>query len=297
MKLEGIEAFVATATTGSISEAARRLGQAKSVVSERLSELERAVGACLIQRTTRKHTLTEDGERFLPRARRILEEAMQARSEIAERQGTLSGTLRISAPVSFGYLHLGPALYAFLARHPQIDLTLDLDDRFVDVAADGYDAVIRHGPIADARLVAKRLATTRRVLVASPDYLDRNGIPASVAELGAHRGILYTMREADWRLAETGGWTVIRPHACLRVNNGLVMRDAAIAGLGIALLPVFFVQAELAAGTLRRIDVGAQPEGAELFVCYSLARSASAKVTMLINWLRDTFGNPPYWDL
>lgn len=296
MKLDGIAAFVTTAETGSISEAARRLGLAKSVASERLAELERTLGACLIQRTTRKLTLTADGERFLPRAQRILAEAREATAEIVERSGTLAGPLRLSAPVSFGYLHLGPALYTFLAEHPRIELTLDLDDRFVEVAADGYDAVIRHGPIADTRLVAKRLATTRRVLVASPAYLARHGTPGTLAELEAHKGVLYTNREADWRFAGPGGWQVVRPHTCLRVNNGLVMRGAALAGLGITLLPTFFVHAELTAGTLVELTVGADAEGAELFVCYPLTRSAPVKVTALIDWLRHSFGDPPYWE-
>ncbi len=162
MKLEGITAFVTIAERGSISEAARRLGLAKSVVSERLADLERSLGARLVQRTTRKLSLTEDGHSFLLRARRILHEAAEARSEVSERRGTLVGPMRIAAPVGFGILHLGPAICAFLARHPGIDLTLELDDRFVDAAADGFDAVLRHGPIADNRLIARRLATSRR---------------------------------------------------------------------------------------------------------------------------------------
>jgi DNA-binding transcriptional LysR family regulator len=145
MKLDGIAAFVATAEAGSISAAARRLGNAKSVVSERLAELERSLGTRLIQRTTRKLSLTEDGHTFLARAQRILFEASEAAAEMAERRGTLVGPLRISAPVGFGVLHLGPAIYRFLAAHPGIDLALELDDGFVDAAADGFDAVLRHG--------------------------------------------------------------------------------------------------------------------------------------------------------
>ncbi len=296
MKLEGIAAFVAAAETGSVSAAAQRLGHAKSVVSERLAELERSLGALLIQRTTRKLSLTQDGTRFLPRAQRILLEVREAASEIAERSGTLAGPLRISAPVGFGLLHLGPALYPFLAEHPGIDLTLDLDDRFVEAAADGYDAVIRHGPINDTRLIAKRLASTRRILVASPTYLERHGRPASLACLEAHDGIIYANREADWRFAGPDGWTVVRPRACLRVNNGLIMRGAAVAGLGMTLLPTFFVHAELEAGSLVHVDVSAEAEGAELFVCYPRASSAPAKVAALIDWLRRSFGNPPYWE-
>lgn len=297
MKLEGIAAFAAVAEAGSISAAARRLGLAKSVVSERLAELERSFGTQLVQRTTRKLSLTEDGLGLLPRAQRILLETREAAEEIAQRSGTLTGALRISAPVSFGILHLGPALYRFLAHHPGVELTLELDDRFVDAAADGFDAVIRHGPVADTRLVARRLATTRRVLVASPAYMERAGTPVSLACLSTHRGILYTNREADWRFAGPDGWTVVRPRHALRVNNGLIMRDAALAGLGLALLPTFFVHAEIAAGTLVRIALPMEAEGAELFVCHPRARSASAKVAALIDWLRQALGNPPYWDL
>jgi DNA-binding transcriptional LysR family regulator len=164
MELEGLAVFSAVAEAGSISEAARRLDLPKSVVSERLADLERELGARLVQRTTHKMSLTEDGHAFLSRARRILQEAQNGRDE-------LIGPLRLSAPVSFGCLHLAPALIAFLKQHPRIALSLELDDRFVDIAAVGYDAVIRHGPVGDSRLVAHRLAPSRRVLVASPAYL------------------------------------------------------------------------------------------------------------------------------
>lgn len=296
MKLDSVAAFVATADEGSISAAARRLGLAKSVASERLAELERGLGTRLIQRSTRKLSLTEDGQTFLPRARRILSEAAEATSELAERRSTLAGPLRLSAPVSFGVLHLGPALSSFLSENPAIDLTLELDDRFADAAADGFDAVLRHGPIGDNRLVAKRLATSRRLLVASPGYLAAHGRPASLAELERHSGILYVNRDADWRFGSSSKWTVIRPCAALRVNNGVVMRDAAIAGLGISLLPTFFLDGQLAAGTLVHVDVGIEAEGAELFIAYPRARSPSAKVLALTESLRRSFGVPPYWD-
>jgi DNA-binding transcriptional LysR family regulator len=296
MKLDGIAAFVTVVEQGAISAASRHLGLAKSVVSERLAELERSIGARLVQRTTRKLSLTEDGHSFLPRARRILNEASEARSEISERRGTLLGPMRIAAPVGFGVVHLGPALYAFLARHPDIDLSLELDDRFVDAAADGFDAVLRHGPIADNRLIAKKLATSRRHLVASQGYLAAHGTPSSIADLAGHRGILYTNRDSDWRFAGEGGWEVIRPRAALRVNNGLVMRDAAIAGLGLSLLPNFFIHAELRDRSLVKVDVGAEPEGAELHIAYPRNRRTSAKVEALIESLRGSFGDPPYWD-
>lgn len=296
MKLDGVAAFVTTAEAGSISEAARRLGLAKSVVSERLAELERGLGARLVQRTTRKLSLTEDGHNFLPRAQRILYEAVEAAAEMAARRGTLVGSLRIAAPVGFGIMHLGPAIYRFLAEHPGIDLTMELDDRIIDAAADGFDAVLRHGLVADNRLVARRLATSRRLLVGAPAYLAAAGTPASIDDLANHSGILYANRDGDWRFAGAAGWVVVRPRAALRVNNGLIMRDAALAGLGLTLLPNFFAHACLRDGSLVSIDVGAEAEGAELHIAYPRERSASAKVAALTDSLRRSFGEPPYWD-
>ena len=138
LKLDGIATFVAVAEAGSLSEAARRLRLAKSVVSERLAELERSLGTALLHRTTRRLALTEDGAAFLERAAQITREVEEAAADMAERRGTLAGPLRLAAPVTFGRMHLGPALYPFLAQHPRIELTLELDDRRVDAAADGY---------------------------------------------------------------------------------------------------------------------------------------------------------------
>jgi DNA-binding transcriptional LysR family regulator len=297
MKLDGIASFVAVAESGSISEAARRLRLSKSVVSERLAELERSLGAGLLHRTTRKLTLTEDGTAFLERAHRIVQEIEAAASDMAERRGTISGPLRISAPVTFGRMHLGPALYPFLAEHPELQLTLDLDDRRVDAAAGGYDAVVRNGPIADSRLMAWRLAPSRRVLVASPAYLRDNGKPASIEELEQHRGIFYTNRGvADWRFPSIGGTVIVRGKMGLGLNNGDMLRDAAIAGLGIALIPMFIVGAQVAADELETIDIGVQPELEYIHIAHPDGRRPSVKLRALADHLRATFGSPPYWD-
>jgi len=300
VKLEGIGTFVAVAESGSLSEAARRLRLSKSVVSERLAALERTLGASLLQRSTRRMSLTEDGTRFLERARHILQGVTEAAEEISERHRALSGPLRLSAPVSFGALHLGAALFSFLKKNPSIELTLDLDDRFVDATGAGYDAVIRHGPVRDSRLVVRRLAPSRRVLVAAPAYLETHGSPRNLAELQRHRAILYTPRgAADWRFPMRKGkrqGLVVRAHTSIRLNNGLLIRDAAIVGLGIALLPTFLVSAPLASGQLRAIDVGIEPEGATLYIAYPKNRGASVKISQLTASLRLAFGEPPYWD-
>lgn len=297
MKLDGIAAFVAVADAGSISEAARRLNLSKSVVSERLAELERSVGTMLLHRTTRKLSLTEDGAAFRERAVRIMREVEDAAADLGERRGALTGPLRLSAPVTFGRMHLGPALYPFLAANPGIELTLDCDDRRVDAAADSYDAVVRHGPIADTRLIAWALAPSRRRLVASPDYLLRHGRPASLVELNGHRGIFYTHRGvADWRFPGPGGAINVRAAVGLRVNNGDMMRDAAVAGLGIALLPTFIASEAVAAGRLAVISVGAEAEEEFIVMAHPEGRRPSAKLRALAEHLRQRFGRPPYWD-
>lgn len=302
IKLDGIVAFLTTVEESSISAAARRLGLAKSVVSERLAELERLLGTSLLQRSTRRLTLTAPGEAFLARARRIVREIEEARAELDASRGKLAGPLRISAPVGFGTLHLGPAIARFLKDHPAIDMALELDDRFVDAATGGFDAVLRHGTIGESGLIARKLARSRRLLVAAPAYLAAQGRPASLAELEAHRGILYANRAADWRFAigagEAGdeGWAVVRPNSTLRVNNGIVMRDAALAGLGLALLPSFFVHEEVRSGALEVLDIGCQAQGADLFLTYPRNHSASAKIAALGDSLRQSFGDPPYWD-
>jgi DNA-binding transcriptional LysR family regulator len=297
LKLDALLAFTSVAETGSITGAARRLALSKSVVSERLTELERVLEVRLVTRTTRTLALTADGKTFYERATHILREVAGAAATFAERGGGIAGPLRISAPVGFGSLHLGAALFGFLALNPKVELTLELDDRFVNILADGYDAVIRHGPVDDKRIIVKRLAASRRLLVASPAYLKRHGTPTSLEELAGHRGILYTNRGAsDWRFRLGRKFVTVGPQVAMRINNGVLMRDAAIAGLGMALLPSFFLSAALDQRLLKAVDVGAEAEGATIYIAYSEHLRSSAKIRALTASLRESFGEPAYWD-
>lgn len=297
IRTEGIVTFVAVAEGGSISEAARRLRLSKSVVSERLAELEKALGGVLLHRTTRKLTLTEDGLSFLERARRIKREVDEATADMAERRGTLAGPLRLAVPVTFGRMHLGPALYPFLKQHPELELTLDIDDRRVDPVADGYDAIIRHGPIADSRLIAWKLAPSRRLLTASKEYLDRFGVPQTLQDLENHRGIFYTNRGiADWRFKTEAGAVLVKAKLGMAMNNGDMMRDAAIAGVGIALLPTFIVGPAIRDGLLQEIEMVQKPEQEFIFMAHPQGRTPPAKLRAVADHLRKTFGSPPYWD-
>lgn len=297
IRIEGIAAFVATVEHGSISGAARQLRLSKSVVSERLAELERSLGSALLHRTTRKLSLTEDGTAFLPRAQRITRDVTEAAADIAERRGTLAGPLRIAAPVTFGHMHLGPALYPFLKSHPEIRLTLDLDDRRIDVASSGHDAIIRQGVIDDTRLVVWKLAKSRRLLVSSAAYLAEHGTPTSIQDLRDHRGIFYTNRGAsDWHFRTEDGPVTIQARQALGVNNGDMIRDAVAAGLGIAMLPAFIAGPAIRTGKLVAIPLAIAPDQEWIYMAHSQGRDPSAKLRALRDHLKEAFGDPPYWD-
>lgn len=297
IRIEGIAAFVATVEHGSISGAARQLRLSKSVVSERLAELERSLGSALLHRTTRRLSLTEDGTAFLPRAQRITRDVTEAAADIAERRGTLAGALRIAAPVTFGHMHLGPALYPFLKAHPEIQLTLDLDDRRIDVASSGHDAIIRQGIIDDTRLIVWKLAKSRRILVASAAYIAEHGTPTCLQDLRDHRGIFYTNRGAsDWHFRTEGGPVTIQAKQALGVNNGDMIRDAVAAGLGIAMLPAFIAGPAIKAGKLVAIPLAIAPDEEWIYMAHSQGRDPSAKLRAMRDHLKAAFGDPPYWD-
>ena len=296
MKLEGLNVFVAVADTGSISAAARSLRLSKSVVSERLSELERALGTSLVQRSSRRLSLTEDGRAFRERAKRIASEAAEATDELAERRGELTGPLRIAAPRTFGEWHLAPAIFTFLELYPGITLNVELDDRFADVSG-GHDALVRIAPFEASKLETERLTISRRVLVASPRYLEQFGRPASLAELERHHAVHFMERTPDdWTFKIDGQLVAAKVTPRLRVNSCRMMLDATIAGGGIASLPTFLVHEQLRSGALQRIDIGADPDINAVYIAHQNGLRPSAKLRALIDHLKAAFGEPPYWD-
>lgn len=296
MKLDGVTAFVTVAGTGSISEAARQLRLSKSAVSERLTELERALDASLIQRNSRQLTLTEDGVAFLERARRIVAETEEATNELAHRRSDVSGPLRIACPRGFADTHLAAAIFSFMERYPEISATVDADDRLVD-AASGFDAVIRISGTELPKLVLETITISRRHLVAAPSYLAKYGRPESVADLEKHLAIHYMERNPDdWSFRVGNDLVVARVAPRLRVSSCLAMRDAAMAGLGIASLPTFHSHEGVRSGALEILDVGVDDDVTPITLAYQNGVRPSAKLTALIDHLRRAFGNPPYWD-
>lgn len=297
MTLDGLAAFIAVASAGSISEAARQLRLSKSAVSERLSELERALGANLLQRNSRQLALTADGSAFLERAQRIVAEADRAAEELAQRRGVISGPLRIAAPRGFGDLHLGPALYSFMERYPEVTVTAELDDRIGD-AAGGYDAIVRIAPGEMPKMPTQTLTISRRTLVAAPSYLARFGRPQTIDDLAHHKAIHYMDRNPDdWSFRSGSESLVARVTPRLRVTSCLAMRDAAIAGLGIASLPTFHSHEAIRSGALEIIDIGVDPDLTPISIAYQNGAPPAAKLSALIDHLKRAFGDPPYWDV
>lgn len=296
MKLDGIAAFIAIADAGSLNEAARRLRLSKSTVSERLTELERALATSLVQRNSRQLVLTEDGLAFLERARRIAAEAEEATNELARRRGVIAGPLRIVGPRGFGDQHLGAALYTFMEQYPEVLVTADFDDRVSD-AAGGYDAAIRIAAGEMPKLTSQTLTISRRMLVAAPSYLAQFGRPRSIDDLARHKAIHYMERNPDdWSFKNATESVIARVVPRLRVTSCMAMRNAAIAGLGIASLPTFHSHQAIKSGALEVIDIGVDPDVTPITIAYQNDARPSAKLIALIEHLKRTFGTPPYWD-
>jgi len=297
LRLDDITTFVAVAETRSVSGAARRLGIAKSVVSKRIVALERALGATLLKRAPRSVALTDRGGAFYTRARAILGSLDEAAAEVRELQSSLGGLVRIAAPYTFGTMYLGQLLWPFLKAHPLLEVALDLDDKVVDLLGSGYDLGLRIGPLADSSLVARHLVDIPRVLCASPDYLERHGAPTTLEDLSTHACVGYAHLAAGqvWRF-RAGRWEhTVRVQSRFVANNGELMRGAAIAGVGLLMVPEFIVADALAAGSLVRVLPAIAPVGTALVALYPRDRQGSARVRAIVDHLAAALAPTPPW--
>jgi DNA-binding transcriptional LysR family regulator len=299
-RLATMEAFVRVAETKSFSEAARRLRSSKSLVSRQVADLEGHLGVRLFHRTTRALTLTEEGGAYLAQVTRILAEIEEADQAVSQTRAAPRGRLKVSAPMSFGILHLARAVPLFMAKYPEVELDLNLNDRYVDLVDEGLDLSIRVGRLNESSLVARKLADLRMILCASPAYLAAEGRPQTPEDLKSHRCLCYSTNTLtpEWRLQRRDGtpWSLpIKAH--LHANNGDVLRVAALAGSGIAFLPNFIVGADLQASTLSSILSEYAPEDVGIYAVYPHSRHLSPKVRVFIDFLVEHIGPRPYWDL
>jgi DNA-binding transcriptional LysR family regulator len=297
-RFEGLQAFVRVAETGSFSEAARRLGLSKSMVSRQVSALEADLGVRLLHRTTRSLSPTEAGRAYLERCQRILADLDEANLLVSQLQAVPRGRLRVSAPLSFGIGHLATALPGFLRRYPEIELDMGMTDRHVDLVDEGWDVAVRIGRLADSSLIARRLAPIRRVAVAAPEYFEHHGKPESPAGLDAHQCLTHKgLVTSEWRFftAEGRPWQV-EVKGRFHADNGDVLRTMALAGMGITLLPTFFVGDDIRAGRLVPVLDRYIPLDVALHAVYPHNRHLSPKVRAFVDYLAETFGPEPYWD-
>lgn len=294
--LGDLEVFVRVIAAGSMSTAARDLGLSPAVVSKRIKRLEDKLGTRLLQRTTRQISLTEAGQGFHERVLTVLGGLEEAEAFASGRSSEVNGTLKISASTSFGRMHVAPHLKPFMEAHPDLAIHLVLSDEFTDIVGGGFDLAIRIAELNDSSLVARRLAPVRRVLCASPDYLVKHGTPETLDDLKKHR-CLPAHNHESWRLEGPSGPIALRPEGMLITNSSEVIREAVIAGLGIALRSTWDVGAELKSGKL--VQVLPQYESSRnvaLSAVFPSRQFLPAKVRLFIDYLAELYGPVPYWE-
>lgn len=282
------------------SAAARALGLSKSAVSKAVGQLEDRLGARLLNRTTRRLSLTDAGAAYYEGCVKVLAEAEEAELAVTRLQESPRGLLKVNAPMTFGVLHLAPCLPDFLQAHPELNIELSLDDRVVDLVEEGLDVAVRVAKLPDSSLIARRLAPSRRVWAASPEYLARNGAPEHPRELARHRVMLYSLLLGpadEWRWETPEGEAgSVRLTGCLKANNGEVLRQAALSGLGLIFSPTFIVGRDLCEGRLVEVlRPWADSSGSD-YAVYPHNRHLSAKVRAFVDFLAGRFGPVPYWE-
>ena len=291
------ELFARVIEAGSLAAAGRSLNLSPAMVSKRIARLEERLGARLLHRTTRKLATTEAGQRFYDRVVEILAAARAAESEVAGVAGAPAGRLRLSAPTSFGRLHVAPHLKRFLDRWPKLQIELDLTDTYVDLLAERVDLAIRIARSIEPGLTGHRLAPNRRVLCASPAYLAQHGAPAGLDDLGRHR-LLAAAAQLPWRVQGRHGEIVtVAGESVVRTNSSEVVRELAVAGLGIALRSTWDIGAELRSGLLQVI-LPEHPGATDVsvFAVHPAGNYVPAGVIAFIAHLRAAFGPEPDWD-
>lgn len=285
--LEEMHFFVEVVKHGNFTSAAHALGISKQLVSRRIIALEARLGVRLLLRTTRKLSPTETGKVFFQRAQQILQAIHDAELEISNRSDELRGLLKISVPLSYANLRLAPALTAFMQQHPLVDVWLDADNRHVDMISEGYDMVIRVTDQPEEGMVARKLEDAAMRYCCSPDYIARYGVPASPQALSKYACL--THRASEWQFTENDQIHRIPIHAHLKSNHGEVLRDAAVAGLGITGLPAFYVLEDLQRGRLVEVLAEYRMQQAGIYAMYPYHKQVSANALALIEHLRQWF--------
>jgi DNA-binding transcriptional LysR family regulator len=297
-RLKQIESFVAVATKGSLTAAANAEGVAPAVIGRRIDALESRLGVKLLVRTTRKITLTHEGSAFLEDCQRLLSDLANAEASVSAGGVKASGYLKITAPAGFGRRHVAPLVPRFMALHPDVNVSLNLSDRVVDIVNEGYDCAVRVGDLPDSSLVSVRLADNRRLCVATPAYLKRAGTPKHPNELARHECLTLSSDASQtrgWAFSVDGALTHLRPSGRIDCSDGQVLHDWCAAGLGIAWRSTWEVEQEVANGLLVSVldDFSAPPNG--IYAVFPHAKHLPLRVRLWIDFLKHHYGNSAYW--
>lgn len=296
MNIEHLRLFVRLAVTYNISLAGRELGLSPAVASAHISKLEDELGVRLVHRTTRKVSLTEEGEAFFPHAEEVLSSIEAARASVGAGKVSPGGTLRVTAPASFGRMHLMPAVKGFLLQYPDITIDMRFSDTIVDLVEGGFDIAIRNAGLKDSTLIARKLAPDKRIICAAPDYLAKFGEPASPHDLVNHQCVSIVGLET-WIFDTPAGHLSIKSKGRFRTNNGDAVRSACVDGFGLAMNATWSVYQHLQREELVHIlqDFPLVSDAA-IWAVYPTSRLLAPKVRAFIDYFTDYYGNPPYWD-
>lgn len=301
-RFDDLLTFLDVMETGSITATAARLNLSKSVVSKRISDLEGALGIELFQRSPRKLLASDNALDFVERIRPMVREIIEAADTVGERNSAIRGSLHIAAPMTFGSLYLGRMIADFARQYPDLEVAVDFEDRMVDLVRGGYDVGIRIGILKDSSLIARKLCTDARVICCSPDFAAANGLPKNLDELGSFACIDYSNVNTSqlWQFENPASLTEsisVAMHGRIVANNGEAMRDMAIAGLGLVLLPMFIAADALRAGMLIPVLPEVRPLPYRIYAVYPPTRHISAKVRAFVDHLVRHIGDPPIWQM
>ena len=297
-RLKQLESFAAAAAKGSLTAAANTEGVAPAVIGRRIDGLEERLGVKLLVRTTRRITLTHEGSAFLENCQRLLIDLANAEASVSAGGVKASGHLRITAPAGFGRRHVAPLVPGFVARHPEVSLSLNLSDRVVDIVNEGLDCAIRVGDLPDSSLVSVRLADNRRLCVAAPSYLQRAGVPTTPSELMRHACLTLSSDASQtrgWAFMVDGELTHLRPSGRLDCSDGQVLHEWCLGGLGIAWRSTWEVEGDLAAARLQVLLDGfaAPPNG--IYAVFAQRKHLPLRVRLWIDHVKQAYSDPNYW--
>lgn len=298
-ELDEMRVFVNLVEAQSSTKAAERMGLAVSAISRRMKELESRLGVNLVQRTTRRMNLTDDGRFFYARCKQILEDMHEAEIQVSRAAQTLKGTIRISTPLSFGIAHIAPAIADFMQQHEEVDINLDMTDRKVDMVEEGFDLTIRVGELQDSSLMARKLAMVHHVVCCSPAFIEQYGPINSPDDLHDKPALCYAnLKQPErWRYVdERGEQQMVKVRPRLLSTNGDALREAAVAGLGVLCEPSFIVHKAVEAGTLLPQLTYLRWYDMNVYALYPQTRHLSLRVRALIDFLVARFEGTPPWE-